>query len=227
LALRANKKIRVRQPLTSLTIWEKLEPYYLEIIKEELNIKEIITTKDMSQIAKKICRPNAKLIGPRFWKDVQNIIIQAKNWNFQDLWEWRIKIPHPNPLPEGEGISGFILEEWEYEIAYEPLSWVEVDIEAGFGMVIAVDTKITEQLKLEWIARDLIRTIQDARKEAEYNVSDRIKLSITWDKIDQILNLFKDYIESETLSKITSLSDFDISKNLEIDEDKFEIKLKK
>ncbi|MCK9272869.1 isoleucine--tRNA ligase [Candidatus Gracilibacteria bacterium] len=227
LALRANKKIRVRQPLTSLTIGEKLEPYYQEIIKEELNIKEIIILSDMTQIAKKICRPNAKLIGPRFGKDVQNIIIQAKNGNFQDLGEGRIKIPHPNPLPEGEGISGFILEEGEYEIAYEPLSGVEVDIEAGFGMVIAVDTKITEQLKLEGIARDLIRTIQDARKEAEYNVSDRIKLSITGDKIDQILNLFRDYIESETLSKITNLSDFDISKNLEIDEGKFELKLKK
>lgn len=215
LALRANKKIRVRQPLQSLTIWEKLEAYYQEIIKEELNVKEIIILSDMGQIAKKICRPNAKLIWPRFWKEVQNIIIQAKNWNFEDLWDWKLKVWE------------FILEAGEYEIAYEPLSGVEVDIEAGFGMVIAIDTKITEELKLEWIARDLVRTIQDARKEAEYNVSDRIKLSISWDKIKEILDLFKDYIESETLSKITSLPDFDIEKNLEIDEGKFEIRLKK
>jgi len=215
LALRANKKIRVRQPLISLTIWEKLEPYYQEIIREELNIKEIIILSDMTQIAKKICRPNAKLIGPRFWKDVQNIIIQAKTWNFQDLWDGKLKVWE------------FILEKWEYEIAYEPLSWVEVDIEAGFGMVIAVDTKITEQLKLEWIARDLVRTIQDARKEAWYNVSDRIKLNISWDKIEEVLSLFREYIESETLSKISDFWESDISKNLEIEENKFEIKLKK
>lgn len=215
LALRANKKIRVRQPLKSLTIWEKLEVYYQEIIKEELNVKEIIIMKDMGQIAKKICRPNAKLIWPRFWKEVQNIIIQAKNWNFLDLEDWKLKVWE------------FILEAGEYEMAYEPLSWVEVDIEAGFWMVIAIDTKITEELKLEWIARDLVRTIQDARKEAEYSVSDRIKISISWDKIDSILDLFRDYIESETLSKITSLPDFDIEKNFEIDEVKFEIRLKK
>lgn len=65
LALRGQKKIRVRQPLASTTIGEDLSEYFQEIIREELNVKEV-KIEDMSHVAKKICKPNAKLIGPRF-----------------------------------------------------------------------------------------------------------------------------------------------------------------
>ncbi len=65
LALRGQKKIRVRQPLSSITIGEPIDIYFQEIIKEELNVKEV-KIEDMSHVARKICKPNAKLIGPRF-----------------------------------------------------------------------------------------------------------------------------------------------------------------
>jgi isoleucyl-tRNA synthetase len=65
LALRGQKKIRVRQPLAAITIGESLDSYFQEIIREELNVKEL-KTEDMSSVARKICKPNAKLIGPRF-----------------------------------------------------------------------------------------------------------------------------------------------------------------
>jgi isoleucyl-tRNA synthetase len=77
LAWRANNKIRVRQPLNSITITEKLENYYEEIIKEELNVKEILVVSG-DKLAKKICKPNGRNIGPKFGKDVKFIMEEAK-----------------------------------------------------------------------------------------------------------------------------------------------------
>jgi isoleucyl-tRNA synthetase len=74
LAWRANNKIRVRQPLQSITIGEALDEYYLDIIKEELNVKEVIVLEDATEIAQKICKPNGRAIGPKFGKDVKFIM---------------------------------------------------------------------------------------------------------------------------------------------------------
>lgn len=165
LAWRANHKIRVRQPLQSITIGEKLEPYYLDIIKEELNVKEVIILDDASHIAKKVCRPNGRLIGPKFGKDVKFIISEAKAGNFTELDDGKVQV------------GKFILEGEEFEIAFEAGD-SDYDIEAGMGMVIAMDETITPELELEGYARDIVRHIQEARKEAGYEVDDRIQLHI-------------------------------------------------
>lgn len=215
LKLRAEKKLRVRQPLGSITIWEKLDDYYLEIIKEELNVKNVIILQDMSQIAKKICKPNARLIWPRFWKNVQEIIRLAKDGQFEELPDLWVKVWE------------YILKSEEFEIAYEVV-WENTDIQSGFWMVISMNTEVSEDLLLEWYARDLVRSIQDARKDAWYNVSDRIKLDIRWDRSVEILDLFKSYIESETLSIIEpNMSLCDVDKDIEIDDLKFSLHLKK
>lgn len=76
----------------------------------------------------------------------------------------------------------------------------------GYGLVLAMDTHITESLKIEGDARDLIRAIQDMRKEADYRVTDRIQISVSGASISEILTLHQDQIERETLSRITSSS---------------------
>lgn len=81
LALRSRKNIRVRQPLQSVTITQKLDEYYGSIIRDELNIKEI-RFENPEKLAKKICKPDARRIGPKYGKDVQRVIIEAKNGNF-------------------------------------------------------------------------------------------------------------------------------------------------
>ncbi len=116
LALRGRKKLRVRQPLQSVTIGVQLGEYFVEIIKEELNVKEVILGADMSQVARLICKPNARLIGPRFGKGVQEIIMTAKAGNFAMLADGRVQI--------GEAI----LEIGEFELVYEPLS-LDLDVE--------------------------------------------------------------------------------------------------
>jgi isoleucyl-tRNA synthetase len=71
-------------------------------------------------------------------------------------------------------------------------------------MVIMMDTTISEELRVEGFARDLIRAIQDLRKEAGYDVSDRIKLTVSGEYASVILATHQAYIESETLSTILS-----------------------
>lgn len=165
LALRGRKKLRVRQPLQSVTIGSRLSEYFVDIIREELNVKEVIMGADMSRVARLICRPNARLIGPRFGKDVQIILQAAKSGNFTELPDGRVQV------------GDAFLEAGEFELVYEPLS-LDMDVEGGGGLVLLMDTVVTERLRLEGMARDLVRSIQDLRKEAGYLVSDRIHLSI-------------------------------------------------
>lgn len=87
-------------------------------------------------------------------------------------------------------------------------------------MVISLDTGITRELKLEGYARDIVRLIQDMRKEAAYNVTDRINISITGDdSVKNIITHFGNMIAEETLGTIAeSLPDADVSKEESLDE---------
>jgi isoleucyl-tRNA synthetase len=94
-------------------------------------------------------------------------------------------------------------------------------------MVIAMDDNITPELKAEWNARDIVRFIQDARKEADYMVDDRINISLEGSIIEDIKD-FISYIEWETLSTVkSSLDSFDLEKKVKVDGEEVVIKLKK
>ncbi len=217
LAARANAKIRVRQPLKQIEITEKLSQYYIDIIKEELNVKEVVNFDIMPS---QICKPIWRNIWPKFWKDVKFIISEAKTWNFTMLENWNVKV------------WDFELEQWDFELEYMSMKWEDynnesvVVLESWFWTVIWLETSITEELKLEWYARDIVRYIQEARKEAEYSVDDRIEINILW--ADEILSSFKEYIESETLSTLNrNINTWDINKQIDIEELKVELILKK
>lgn len=205
LALRSRKNIRVRQPLQTVTITQELDEYYQSIIRDELNVKEV-RFENPERLAKKICKPDARKIGPKYGKDVQKVIMEAKNGNF---------IEKENGIID---VGGFILEAGEYTMEYLPLEGIG-DVEGGYGMVISLDTTISESLKLEGYARDLIRAIQEMRKEADYQVTDRISLHIFGEKHEEILASFGEMIQSETLATLSPLMvNPDLQKEVEIDE---------
>ena len=214
LAWRANQKIRVRQPLQSITITQSFEKYYNEIIKEELNVKEVLVV-DGSSLAKRICKPNWRNIWPKFGKDVKFIMSEAKAGNFTELPNGNVKV------------WDFELEIGDFELVYES-SDANAKIESGFGMVITMDDKITEELKQEWFARDIVRHIQEARKECNYNVDDRIFIKIESNELAETIANFANYIETETLSKIdNSIKSPDLEKDISIEEIKIKLSLKK
>nr|WP_275052404.1 DUF5915 domain-containing protein [Candidatus Vampirococcus lugosii] len=81
-----------------------------------------------------------------------------------------------------------------------------------------MDLNITKELKNEGYARDIVRIIQEARKEIDYNVADRIKIQLKIDNGEKIIDNFGEYIQNETLSEIVEeLLDFDIEKEFDLD----------
>lgn len=218
LAARAKAKIRVRQPLSYVKITHKLDEYFEEIIKEELNVKEVKIFEE-NEIPSQICKPNARLIGPKFGQNVKFIIQEAKSWNFTVLENWNVKVWE------------FELVPWEYELEFvsnEDNKKSNELLESGNWLVVAIDTTITEDLKLEGYTRDIVRQIQEARKDADFNVDDRIQVSISWDMVGEILSKFKSYIEAETLSTIVwDLQNAYLEKEFEIEDLKMKLRLKK
>lgn len=206
LSRRAKKKIRVRQPLQSITIWSKLDEHFNEIIRDELNIKEILIDESINDKVNKICKPNARVIWPKYGKDVQQIIKLWKEWKFieqNDWWNITVKIDHR------------VLQEGEYEFDYVQTDET-LDVQAADAMVIAMDPEITPELEAEGFVRDLVRSIQEARKEADYKIEDRINLTInSWSlKLEE---KFGEYIQEETLSTLqNNLDTPDLKKTVEL-----------
>lgn len=216
LACRERNHLRVRQPLSNLKISEKIDDYYIDILKDELNVKNV-SYFSSEEMPKQICKPNARLIWPKFWADVKFIISEAKKWNFINLDWWKVQV------------WDFILEDWEFEIAFEKTDWIW-EIESWFWMVISLDTTLSDELIQEWLARDLVRHIQESRKEANFDVDNRIIIEIITksEEINNSIAQYKNYIENETLSKITQkIVDTDYSKEIDLDEYKLTIHLKR
>jgi isoleucyl-tRNA synthetase len=191
LAARAKTKIKVRQPLSKVQIalgeqYDKsLLNDQLDIIKEELNVKAVEFINDASNLATVIAKPNAKLLGPKYGKEVQTIIQTAKSGKFEKLENGNIKVLDFELTPE------------EMEIAY--LGKEGYDIETEAGILVALDTTITPELEMEGKARDIVRQIQELRKAADYKVDDRITVALIGCD-DALLEKFGNYIKSETLA---------------------------
>ncbi len=94
------------------------------------------------------------------------------------------------------------------------------DVEGGYGMVIAMDTEISDELRVEGYGRDIIRMIQEMRKEADYQVTDRIELCITGEGSGEIVTRCGNLITTETLSTLVAhieMPDHEKSETLEGD----------
>ena len=198
--LRKKLKIKVRQPLQKIIIaMPEIDIQdQFETIKEELNVKELEFLKDASEIAEVVVLPNAKILWPRFWKKVQEIIKNAKSWNYKKLEDWNTEVCWEILSPE------------EIAIRYQWKNWKEVNSE--WEIIVTLDTEITPELKLEWLARDIIRQVAEMRKEARYNITDRISLEISNKKVKE---KFWKIINQETLSSFETISTPDLEWEIE------------
>jgi isoleucyl-tRNA synthetase len=206
--IRGQQKIKVRQPLALVEVAiadAKLKAKIsnqTEVILEELNIKELNLATDLGDKVKPVLKINAKLIGPKFGKEVQTIINEAKAGNFQILESGQAQI------------LDFLIEPEEFELAFEAKPGLAAA--AKDGIVVILHTEISEELKYEGFARDIVRQIQDLRKEADYQVSDRITVLLKTDNPEletAILN-FADYIKTETLAtELQQSGDMDYDKS--------------
>jgi isoleucyl-tRNA synthetase len=190
--IRARKKIKNRQPLSNLSFAIsgniKLSSESVDILKEEVNVKNINFLESLEGIAKKIVKPNARLIGKKFGKKTQEIIKNGKIGNFEILENKEVKI-----LDE-------ILSNNEYEIGFECNEGIEG--EGNNEAVVLLNTEISEVLKLEGLSRELIRGIQESRKNSGFEISDRIFVNYftSSETLLNVLKNFGDNIDRETLT---------------------------
>ena len=204
LSLRKTNGFRVRLPLSTLTVVTKqaaaLQPF-AEIIADELNVKAVKlvelsldSTTEFGVI--KRLNVNARAAGPRIGKSVQAAIQSAKAGDWSDV--------------DGKVVAGGIeLVEGEYEIdlvanfaggADDKPSTDLIGILPTGGFVI-LDSSVTPELAAEGLARDVIRGVQQARKDADFDVSDRIRLSLTADEaVLAAVAAHEELVKGETLA---------------------------
>jgi isoleucyl-tRNA synthetase len=178
LSLRKKGNIRVRQPLNKvmIPISDAQEQSYIEavsdLIKNEVNIKEIQYLKESSDILVKKIKANFKLLGPKFGKQMKQVADLIAALSQKEINELELN-GVINVQLSGEPIE---ISKQDVEITTEDIEgWV---VATDNGITVALDVTITELLYQEGIARDLVNRIQNLRKEMNFEVTDRIQLSI-------------------------------------------------
>ena len=201
LSLRAKEKIKVRQPLQKIMIpVENAEQKssilaVANLIKHEVNIKEIVLLEDASDILVKQIKPNFKTLGPKFGKEMKFIANHIRNFTKEDILKIELDGKMPIEL-DGKMIN---LELSDVEISSKDIEGWLVANEGS--ITVALDVTISEELRKEGIARELINRIQNARKDSGLDVTDRIKLTVLKSEdLEESINKNKEYIMSETLT---------------------------
>jgi isoleucyl-tRNA synthetase len=202
LSLRKKEMIKVRQPLQKIMIPVLNKDFRAEIeaisdlIKAEVNVKEIELIDDASGILIKQIKPNFKTLGPRFGKDMG--LISKK---IQDLSQENI-----NEL-DNYGLLNIDLSGNSITLSREDVEISSQDIEgllvANSGTItVALDITLTEDLKNEGIARELVNRIQNLRKDSGFEVTDKIVVYLQKNPaLEKAVNQNQTYIKSETLTK--------------------------
>ena len=207
LALRKSTGLRVRLPLAGLTVVgdsSGLEEFS-DIVKDELNVKSLtfapLTESGLEEfgITRRLT-VNARALGPRIGKDVQRVIQAAKSG------DW-------GPSGNTVTVGGTELVDGEYELVLEASEESAVAFLDNGGFVL-LDTKMTPELEAEGLARDIIRAVQDTRKAAGLEVSDRINLRLYFESADEAASVgaFAEVIAEETLApqiEVRSAESFD------------------
>ncbi|MFD1314341.1 isoleucine--tRNA ligase [Namhaeicola litoreus] len=201
LSLRKKEMIKVRQPLQRIMIpilddIDRNDIFAVrDLIMSEVNVKEIDLLDDASEIIVKNIKPNFKVLGPKFGKDMKLVAreLQQLNGDAIKLFEQNGKVTiHINGKEEE-----VLLE--EVEISTQDIAgWLVAN---QGNLTVALDVNISESLKNEGIARELVNRIQNLRKESGLEVTDKIRLLIKKDEIlEKAVESNKDYIKSETLT---------------------------
>jgi len=201
LSLRKKEMIKVRQPLQRIMIPildenDREEILAVEnLIKSEVNVKEIELIDDTSGILVKTIKPNFKVLGPRFGKDMR-FVGQA----IQKLSQDEIAIVEKQGEISIEVNGNFVnLTQAEVEIASQDIEgWLVAN---QGNLTVALDVSITDDLRKEGNARELVNRVQNLRKETGLEVNDRIKLIIQKnDILERSVAANVEYIKTETLT---------------------------
>ncbi len=191
LSLRKARQLRVRLPLASLAVAHPRAPRldeFADIIKDEVNVKELVLNDDPATLGEFQLTVNPRVLGPRLGKQVQEVIraVKAGQWT-----------------QAGDVVTaaGAELRPGEYELKLAAADPDSTTALPGSSGLIALDTAVTPELVAEGTARDVVRVIQQARRDAGLDVSDRITLAVGADgAVADAVRAHAAFIAGETLA---------------------------
>jgi isoleucyl-tRNA synthetase len=191
LSLRKAKGLRVRLPLARLTVAtpdaERLRPF-ADLVADEVNVKAVEFTAELTGYCERVLTVVPRLLGPRLGGQVQQVIkaVKAGDWSVSD------------------GVvnaGGVALREGEYELK---LVAADADRSAplpGGEGVVVLDTEVTPALAAEGLARDVVRVVQQARREAGLDVADRVTVTVdAGPEVVAAVEAHRDFVAAETLA---------------------------
>jgi len=198
-ASRESARIKVRQPISKVLVDGKYEEgisHLVPLIKEELNVKEVVFTKDLHQFMNFQLKPNFKILGPVLGPKIK---LFAKTLAGLDAADTAVR------LENGE-ILTVDLDGEPFEITKENVL-VTITAKEGFNVAtennlfVILDTTLTQELIDEGLARELISKVQQMRKNNDYEVTDNIRIFLDADEaVSRAVDVFEDYIKTETLA---------------------------
>lgn len=170
---------------------QELLKKYWEIIKEEVNVKEISSFSSDKPLVK-VYKPLGSQLSAKFWKETGQIIANGKQWNIKELDNGQIEVFSPQGWK-------WILDSEDYEVVYEGLD--DSNIAVDGNMIAKLDLEITPELEREWIARELSRFLNQMRKDADFAVEDKVNMyySTTSDSLKWIIAEFWEFLKWEAL----------------------------
>lgn len=197
LSIRDNKNLRVRLPLKSLTVIGKnaarILPF-VEIISEEVNVKSVEIKEEISDLAELKLQINFKKIGAKYGAKIKEITLAAKEGKWQKISDNEIEIAGVKLLDDEFEIKLTTKNQDEKKFAIAALPTNDC--------LIQLDIEVTKDLEDEGIARDIVRAVQQNRKDADLNISDHIKLQVfsTNSHILEVAKSFENYIKAQVLA---------------------------
>ena len=211
---REDAAIKVRQPLNFMIlplVDEAVIEDFESIIKEELNIKEIVYKDDMTEYMDYIVKPNFKVVGKVFGPKMKDFQEAVSKLDINDV----------NKIKAGYFKMNFLGEEIDVteDMILTTLKNKKGYCAASNGKTsIVIDTSLTEDLILEGLAREVVRKVQSLRKEADFVITDHINLYYHGDEMfDKMLASYDEYIKNETLAD-SLLEDQNIEKDMELND---------
>jgi len=218
LGARGQSKLKIRQPLRAAVVVatgrerEAIERL-AEVVREELNVHELRFVSEADELGEVEIKPNYRSLGPRFGKQMPLVAAAIAGLDAAHV---------ASALRDGQSVSISVGGQ-DHAIGAEdllttmkPLEGYQVEREGSHA--VALDLQLDDQLRAEGVARDVVRAVQNARQEAGFEVSDRIRLTLGGDEhLLTTIRTHQDYIAGEVLATEVRYADLDGTPPVTID----------
>jgi len=197
--LREKVSVRVRQPLAEMTIagpGVASLARYEALLRDEVNVKAVRLAESIDSWARFQLQVNARAAGPRLGMAMKSVLAAAKSGRFEQLGGGRVRV------------AGEVLEDGEWQLRLDPKPGIACEPLAAGNAIVVLDVTLSDELIAEGLARDVVRSVQQARKDAGLHVSDRIRLSLVVpDEWRAAVTSFGDWIAEQTLARSIEVVD--------------------